>query len=327
MEFVPYSELGTRPNIIVDGAGQDATVLTLSHWPKSGTPAALKRDTSAEIAFAYLDLPEFHVDADAVSNNHFDEDGLIAMFTLLQPDFARAHRALLTDAASAGDFGVYADPRAARIAFTIGAFTDPDSSPLDPAIFALDYEARTAEFYRALLERLADIVDDTDACREYWEAPDALLQATHHALSGGSIGLREQPELDLAVAHIPAPAAAGVRAPVMDALCHPWAVHSRTQRNRILLVCGRSYEFRYRYESWVQMVSHRPLPRVDLAPLEEALNQAEASGGRWLADDVADITPRLCLEGAPASSIPETEFTGMLEEHLRSAPAAWDPYD
>jgi hypothetical protein len=35
--FVAYEELGETPNIVVDGAGNAATVLTLSHWPKSGT--------------------------------------------------------------------------------------------------------------------------------------------------------------------------------------------------------------------------------------------------------------------------------------------------
>ena len=43
---------------------------------------ALRADTSAEIVFNYLETPSLHVDVDAVSNNHFDEDGLIGIFTL-----------------------------------------------------------------------------------------------------------------------------------------------------------------------------------------------------------------------------------------------------
>ncbi|MDP7452920.1 MAG: hypothetical protein QGE95_11700, partial [Arenicellales bacterium] len=88
-EFVPYEALGESPNIIVDGAPNDFTVLTLSHWPKSGTPIELKRDTSAEIAFAYLDTPTFHRNVDVISNNHFDEDGLVGLFTLLDPQLAQ----------------------------------------------------------------------------------------------------------------------------------------------------------------------------------------------------------------------------------------------
>ena len=57
MRFVPYHELNdSTPNIIVDGAAGPGTVLTLSHWPKSGTPEALKRDTFRRDCFC---LPRF----------------------------------------------------------------------------------------------------------------------------------------------------------------------------------------------------------------------------------------------------------------------------
>src|SRR3954467_11194441 len=101
MRSLPYQELSpSSPNIIVDGAAGPGTLLTLSHWPKSGTPAALKRDTSAEIAFAYVDAPSLHVPAEIVSNNHFDEDGLIGIYALVDTANALKNRALLADAAS-----------------------------------------------------------------------------------------------------------------------------------------------------------------------------------------------------------------------------------
>src|SRR5262249_46393667 len=45
MRFVPYPSAAI-PNIIVDGAANSHTVLTLSHWPKSGSPTELRADTS-----------------------------------------------------------------------------------------------------------------------------------------------------------------------------------------------------------------------------------------------------------------------------------------
>ncbi len=78
MKFVPYNKVTSVPNVIIDGAATENTVLTLSHWPKSGTPHALKGDTSTEAVFKYLDSPQFHVHADAFSNDHFDEDAKIA---------------------------------------------------------------------------------------------------------------------------------------------------------------------------------------------------------------------------------------------------------
>lgn len=39
-----------------------------------------------------------------LSNDHFDHDGLLAITTLLYPDWARERRELLIEAAEAGDF-------------------------------------------------------------------------------------------------------------------------------------------------------------------------------------------------------------------------------
>ena len=80
MIYRPYGELTDTPHIVVDGSAQAGTILTLSHWPGAATPDALRRDLSAEIAFAYLDHPELRVDAEFVTNNHFDQDGLVAAF-------------------------------------------------------------------------------------------------------------------------------------------------------------------------------------------------------------------------------------------------------
>ena len=130
MRFVPYDQISSQPNVIVDGAATKQTVLTLSHWPKSGTPIELRGDTSAEIVFNYLEQPRVHVDADVVSNNHFDEDGLIGIFSMVEPSTASRHRNLLVDAATAGDFGVYATRDAARMAMTLSAYAERETSPL-----------------------------------------------------------------------------------------------------------------------------------------------------------------------------------------------------
>src|SRR3954451_13843952 len=150
VEFVPYPDLGGTPNVIVDGSGTDSTVLTLSHWPGSSVPEALAADLSAEIVVNYLDHPELHVGADVVSNNHFDEDGLMGVYALVDPDIALTHRDLLVDVARAGDFGWSHVRDAARIAFTIGALLDarPITGSYD------DYCARQYQELLPLVPRL-----------------------------------------------------------------------------------------------------------------------------------------------------------------------------
>ena len=134
--FMPYVEAAQHPNIVVDGAANESSVLTLSHWPKSGTPWPLKADTSVGVVFNYLDRSAWHRDVPAVTNNHFDEDGLIGLYCLIEPEHALARRALLIDASSAGDFSVCRSREAARIAFAISRLADRDVSPVGCGSFS-----------------------------------------------------------------------------------------------------------------------------------------------------------------------------------------------
>src|SRR5210317_1688253 len=117
--YYPYSQLGDQANIIVDGKAQKATELTLSHWPWNTTPKELLRDTSTDIVFAYLDAPEHHRDIPLVSNSHYDEDGLLSMYALVNPEHALEHRDLMIGASRAGDFAIYSEPESAKLSFVL----------------------------------------------------------------------------------------------------------------------------------------------------------------------------------------------------------------
>jgi len=330
MRFVAYDRLGSLPNIIVDGAASPSTVLTLSHWPKSGTLAELKRDTSAEIVFAYLDTPQFHAHAEIVSNNHFDEDGLVGVYALLEPANAEKHRELLLDVARAGDFGTYRRRDAARIAFALSAFADSRTSPLAAEIFEMPYAQMAGKLYERLLEVLPRLLTNLADYTHLWQEEEERLAASEELMAKGAITIAERPDLDLAVVSVPENLDAQ---PVhrftqtRQAECHPFAIHNRTDCSRLLLIQGRHIEFQYRYESWVQYVSRKPLARIDLSDLAAALSRAETSGGRWVFDGVDQITPRLHLEGSAGTSLSPGLIQTRLEEHLRTGRPAWDPYD
>jgi hypothetical protein len=330
MRFVPYGQIGSVPNVIVDGAATDNTVLTLSHWPRSGTPAALKADTSTAIVFNYLDSPTFHVGADVVSNNHFDEDGLIGIFAMLEPAMAERRRDLLVDVAQAGDFGIFTRREAARIAFTLSAYTDADTSPLPKSLFELSYPKLAGELYAQLLELLPRLLASMNDFRALWESEDAKLTASEKLIERGLVTIDEQPDLDLAIVRLPEDL---TRRPVHRfprqrlAECHPFALHNRTACSRLLVLQGCRVELQYRYESWVQMASRRPAPRVDLSGLAEELNREEGTEGRWIFDGVDQITPRLHLEGSSRTSIPLDTIVTRVEHQLRTGPPAWNPYD
>lgn len=317
MRFIPYNE-AKAPNIVVDGSPNDHTLLTLSHWPRSGTPAELKADTSAEIAFRYLDSPKFHVPADLVTNNHFDQDGLVGVFVLIDPVTAARHRERLIDVASAGDFGVFKSRDSARISFVVASFSDPETSPFPKAMFDQSYPSMAAELYVRMLDVLPRLIVQPEAYKSVWEKEDAALSEGEALVAKGSVAIHEQTDLDLAVVQIPDG--------VTQNPIHSMALYNATACTRILLMQGQHIEFQYRYESWVQLVSRKPPARVDLDALAREFNLQE-NGGTWTFDGVEAITPRLHLEGKHESSIPADVIRRKLEEHLRTALPAWDPYD
>lgn len=332
MRYVPYEAAGREPNIIVDGSATSSTQLTLSHWPHSGTPAGLKDDLSAGIVFRYLETPAFRVNATVASNNHFDQDGLVGLYTLLEPNDAWRRRELLLDVAAAGDFATYRYRAAARAAFTLAAFADPELSPLDNALFAPPYAELTTALHCELLPRLTEIMDHPDRYRRYWEAEDAWLAESEAALRSGRVTIHEIPSVDLAVVTVE-PGLGGGPAhrfalPVgFRVRVHPMAVHNATRRFRILLAEGHRYQLQFRYETWVQYVSARPMPRVDLKPLAGRLTKAERGHGEWSFNSVASTLGRLEPVGAGDSSLPLDVLTRAVVAFLESAPPAWDPYD
>ena len=102
-EFVPLEELRGSPHIVVDGVPLSGTVLSLSHRPGGGTPEALRDDTSALIVDRYLDAGAAGEEVRAVTNDHYDEDGLFAIWLLLErPPEGSPTRALAVAAAEAG---------------------------------------------------------------------------------------------------------------------------------------------------------------------------------------------------------------------------------
>ncbi|MDQ2795109.1 MAG: hypothetical protein M3Y12_14040, partial [Bacteroidota bacterium] len=93
--FVPFAQLRQQPTILVDSVGLGAA-LTLAHWRGATTPAPLHDDTSAGSALRALHHPATPgLEARAVTANHFDIDGFIGVWSLLQPELALRHEELL----------------------------------------------------------------------------------------------------------------------------------------------------------------------------------------------------------------------------------------
>ena len=313
MIYRAYGDLRDIPHVVVDGSAQPGTVLTLSHWPGSATPDRYRADLSAEIAFNFAASPDPSVDAEFVTNNHFDQDGLVSVFALTEPDAAFARRDRLVDIARAGDFGSFRERDAARGAIAIANL---DTDGHDDA-------------YGALLPRLAEIVDHPERFEDLWAEEDEHITATERALADGTITITEDPTLDLAVVRIPPEwhrRTIHRFTMVAREAAHSGPVHNATDRFVLVTLGGGAPELRYRYETWVHLTSRRPKPRVDLTDLAAGLTADETGGGRWVFDGVDGLSPALHLVGSATSSIDPETFLGRVTDTLRHAEHTWSPY-
>ncbi|MGH9137748.1 MAG: DUF6687 family protein [Acidimicrobiales bacterium] len=330
LRYEPYDETVGTANVVVDGSPNAGTVLTVSHWPGMPTPPGCAADTSAEMAFRYLDRgADLHDTATVVTNNHFDQDGLAGLYALVAPHHAVLRRRQLEDLAAAGDFAVYADRSSARLSMAVAALGDPSRSPVRD--LPDEYADACTLLYRTALELLPGWLDDAESCQSLWGDEDAELEAGLAAVASGAVTIDEDIELDLAVVTLPpAGRSSGHRfVGRRFAGVHPMALHRATHRSTILTIdpADGRHQLVCRYEGWVQFRSRPIRPRVDLRPLADRLTATETGGAVWRATSPADLMPELqTLATGPASSLDPPDLRAAVADHLRQAPPAWDPY-
>jgi hypothetical protein len=309
--FVPMEDLAGASHAVVDGPLLPGTVLSLSHWRGSGTPDALRDDTSALIVLRYLAADADGPEIRAVTNNHYDEDGLFAIWLLLErPPEGSPERALAVAAAEAGDFGTWTDPWAPRVAIAAmsmaerGATPFPEVGRILATAGAVDPAGR---LYRAILPRVAGLLADPDRYRMLWRPRWSRIEADIALLDAGDATVEDVPGADLALVRTPRP---------LD----PMALHPRTPRMRILTALpDGTRTVTYRYETWVDYAS-RPLPpRVDLTPVAARLQAQERNPVRWLFEGVEVITPRLMAAGPGGRPAPTSIPAERIVEELAAA--------
>jgi hypothetical protein len=326
--FRPLEEVAHLPHVMVDGAPLPASAVTLSHWPQSTTPPELARDLSVQIAFAYLRLERAPSSCPpglrtllaagsgvaAVTNDHYDEDGLMSVLALVDPELAFEHEELMVAVAACGDFGVLPRgpelaARAASAAFAIGPLADSLAGA----------GAGAGERYLAVLPSAHELIANPGRFEGLVAEEVAKLSSSQARLAGGEIELDEDHGLDLAVVQVPGTGSGG------GGELHPVALRSATGCSRLLVISGSRVSLELRYESWVRYVSRRVPLRPDLAPLAAELSSLEPGGVRWTAEGVGAIVCRLEPEGGSTDLAP-SEVVARVRQYLARAPGAWDPF-
>jgi hypothetical protein len=266
-QFIEDSYRGSTPAISCDGLVPGAA-LDLTHWQGNRTPQRYKADTSTEIALIFVGSPEAVEEwADAVVvNNHFDTDGLLSIWVLLNPERAVAYRDLLIAAAEAGDFDEWP-------ALDRGLW-------LDAAIRALGSSASDdATAYQTVLPQLPELIQRLDERRDLWGREWDDLRAAVHALESGRLRAEVHSTIGLV---IHAPGQPEVPGPLLARRFLPGV-------RRYLLAFDRGegrYDYRYErpHYAWADTVVRPTLPSPDAGALAGRL------GSEWTNDGLPGMT-------------------------------------
>src|SRR2546423_4857178 len=181
-----HSGLDGTPKLSVDGTVSNS--VHFSHWEGNHTPASVKADTSTEIALNLVAAPEreqLTEGIELVTNNHFDTDGVLSVWTVMTGERAVELREKLIAAAEAGDFSEYSSRDGVRASIVIQGSdavipSEDAGSPLARHLAGKE-GADEARSYELILPEVWRVITRTDdyefLWRDVWQRIETALES------------------------------------------------------------------------------------------------------------------------------------------------------
>jgi len=293
MRFEFYSEaIADLPKLSVDGTVDNA--IHFSHWNGNRTPASVKADTSTEIALNVVASPnreELTSGIDLVTNNHFDTDGVLSCWTMLNGERALPLLDKLIAAAEAGDFSELSSVDGVRASILIQGSDSPidkSGSPLAQHLAGEDFNDE-ARAYDLVLPHVEHVLTHTGEYEPLWRESWARIEAALDSFAKGSSCVVEDREAKLSIITLgpeifsPSGFKPTRHAPPFTAISHH--AHGELFLIATPLENGWAYRIDYPYYSWAVTVVRPKIARRNLNELMQELNGLEKSSrGRWRMD-------------------------------------------
>jgi len=309
-----HSGLDDIPKLSVDGTVDNA--VHFSHWQGNETPAELKADTSTEIVLNLVASPnrkELTRGIELVTNNHFDTDGVLSVWTVLAGERALELNDKLIPAAESGDFSEFTSESAVRASIAIQGSDQltPGEESASPLASFLAGETVTdeARAYELVLPEVERLLAKPDEYESLWRGPWERIALAIESFERGASNVTEFQDTGLSMVTL----AREVFGPSgFDPTQHtaPYTAISRYAKGRLFLVAtpldkGWAYRVDYPYYSWAETVVRPHIARRDFSQLLTELNQLEqGQEGSWKLDngEMTSAIKFLSTEGRLAAS-------------------------
>ena len=295
MRFEYYTDaLANVPKLSVDGTVGNA--VHFSHWKGNETPASVKADTSTEIALNLVAAPnreELTRGIDLVTNNHFDTDGVLSVWTVLTGERALELREKLIAAAEAGDFSELSTKEGVRASIVIQGSDSPiDEQAGSPLARQLAGEPVNddARAYELVLPHVERVLTHTNDYESLWGDSWNRIATALDSFAKGRSRVEEDRETKLSIVTL-APeifSSAGFKPTRHSA---PFTAISEYAHGELFIIAtplggGWAYRIDYPYYSWAETIVRPGITRRDFSSLIDQLNELEKStSGSWRLDN------------------------------------------
>jgi hypothetical protein len=307
----------------VDGTVDNA--VHFSHWHGNNTPAAVKADTSTEIALNVVsskDPTELTQGIELVTNNHFDTDGVLSVWTILSGEKALQFREKLVAAAEAGDFSEFTGKEAVCVNLTIQGSDSaiPDQGVASPLARHLNGDAPVDEAtaYELVLPQVERLLEDINQFELLWRDEWQKIAAGLDSFQQGRSRVVESESSKLSLV---------ILDPEDFAQFIPFTAISHNARGNLFLIArkdaGRwSYRVDYPYYSWAETVVRPAIERRDVSAVAVQLNEKELAAGNrsgeWRADnsELSSALKFFPTTGGGVSALTPETVAGVLDDVL-----------
>lgn len=279
--FLPFHQILEQEQVVVVDAMHAHGVL-FSHWRGARRWEALHDDTSLGIVLNALKAGHPAVTYPWVTNNHFDVDGFLGVWSLFEPELALRYEVVLRQAALIGDFREFkpTEPGADAALKIVCWLNAIEKEHFYVPFGAKDEASACVPKYEYCLPRFAELLQEPDRFAAVWGPEYARVRLDQERITRAYL----VEDIRLWVVEAPEP-------------LHYYALFGQSQEADMVLSLyeGQRYELEYKYTSWVDTATRLSFPRLPLQPLADQLNAQEIPGQSWSGDGIMDTGPQLRL--------------------------------
>jgi hypothetical protein len=335
MRFEYYhSGLDDVRKLSVDGTVSNS--IHFSHWEGNLTPPMVKADTSTEIALNLVGSPErlqLTEGVELVTNNHFDTDGVLSVWTVLTGERALELREKLIAAAEAGDFSEYSSKDGVRASIVIQGSDAalPGEEAGSPLVGRLTNGAGAddARSYELILPEVERVLTRTDDYEPLWRDVWQRIETAMESFAREESQVEEDTTTGLSLITL-APGLYGSQGFSPTRHAAPFIAISANARGQVFLIAlpmtgGWGYRVDYPYYSWAETIVRPPVRRRDFKALIARLDELEqdktggANGrGHWTLDK-SEMTSAIKFMNRSGTLCPSTLSPEMVAEEMRAA--------